>query len=556
MSLTKATYSMIQGAVTNVLDYGADSTGVADSTSAIQAAINATRTGTVYFPKGNYKVTDTINIGTDGTTTSVNLVGAQPYAPMAGFVWASIIDASTLGNKPLFVVGGLALNSDSNAIIGLKLQGPGQNGSTAVKLTTYATAAAYRSSSDPGPLPEGSAAVIRVAHCMITQFSYGVLGLLFLSNIEYNELRDLSEAVVIWPYTNDLHVENNHFYDIADAGIDSQRFGNTAAGVQTGNMILDGNMFEAQGATCIDIRLNNAIWTTVSNNVHGLGSAHCLYVENPGYAYDVNWLSVISNKYQGGSNGSLVLDLDPTYALPDYDQVVIQGNSAGSLVLKTAAKIAGDIFNQFITISTTDMSVGSISASRGQFPARTPNVNLISNGNFATNSGASYSQSNATYPYSGGTIPTGWTVNVSGAGVKLFWDVDGPLGTTNKGYRASGSEYAFDVRRDSSGSAGTVYFYQDVTVETNTVYTAVAFGSPVNVAWEIQICDTSNNVLATAKTLSGTASQQLCAAVSCNSNALTTLRIRFATSSTNTGYLRYVALYEGYWPVASIGFPN
>lgn len=46
MSLTKATYSMIQGAVTNVLDYGADSTGVADSTSAIQAAINATRTGT------------------------------------------------------------------------------------------------------------------------------------------------------------------------------------------------------------------------------------------------------------------------------------------------------------------------------------------------------------------------------------------------------------------------------------------------------------------------------------------------------------------------------
>ena len=31
MSLTKATYSMIQGAVTNVLDYRADSTGVADS---------------------------------------------------------------------------------------------------------------------------------------------------------------------------------------------------------------------------------------------------------------------------------------------------------------------------------------------------------------------------------------------------------------------------------------------------------------------------------------------------------------------------------------------
>ena len=41
MSLTKTSYSMISGAVFNVLDYGADSTGSADSTSAIQAAITA-----------------------------------------------------------------------------------------------------------------------------------------------------------------------------------------------------------------------------------------------------------------------------------------------------------------------------------------------------------------------------------------------------------------------------------------------------------------------------------------------------------------------------------
>ena len=538
----------------SVKDFGAVGDGVADDTLAIQNAINTVRIGTLYFPAGTYKVTDTIEIGTDGTATTINLIGDNPEAPMAGFVWSTIIDASSLGAQPLFEVGGLALNSDSNAIVGMKLLGPGQNGSIGIKLTTYATAADYRGSGDPGPLPEGSAAVIRVAHCMITQFSYGILGLSFLSNIEYNELRGLNEAIVVWPYTNDLHIENNHFYNIDNAGIDSGRFGNTAGNVQTGNMIINGNMFEAQGATCIDIKLDNAIWTTVSNNVHGLGSAHCLYVANPGYAYDVNWLSVISNKYQGGSNGSFLLDLDPSYALPDYDQVVIQGNSGGSLVLKTAAKIAGDIFNQFQNISTTDMSVGCISASRGQFPARTNNVNLISNGNFATNAGAGYSQSNATYPFTGGTVPTGWTVATSGAGVKLFWDVDGPLGTSDKGYRASGSQYAFDVRFDSSGSAGTVYFYQDVTVEANTVYTAVAFGSPTNVAWELQICDTSNNVLSTAKIINGTPSDLLLTAVSCNSNALTTLRVRFATSDANTGYFRYVAMYEGYWPVGSIGY--
>lgn len=57
MSLTKATYSMIDGAPVNVLDYGADPTGVADSQAAIQAAINAGNGRTVILPKGVYKLT-------------------------------------------------------------------------------------------------------------------------------------------------------------------------------------------------------------------------------------------------------------------------------------------------------------------------------------------------------------------------------------------------------------------------------------------------------------------------------------------------------------------
>ena len=84
MSLTKATYSMIQGAVFNVLDYGADPTGVADSTAAIQGAIDAAyalslgnitvpydtiRKGgsTVFLPAGKYKTTATIEIKEDVT---------------------------------------------------------------------------------------------------------------------------------------------------------------------------------------------------------------------------------------------------------------------------------------------------------------------------------------------------------------------------------------------------------------------------------------------------------------------------------------------------------
>jgi hypothetical protein len=60
MSLTKVTYSMIQGSPVNVLDYGADSTGVSDSTAAINLAIASGQS--VYFPKGTYLTTGNHNI--------------------------------------------------------------------------------------------------------------------------------------------------------------------------------------------------------------------------------------------------------------------------------------------------------------------------------------------------------------------------------------------------------------------------------------------------------------------------------------------------------------
>lgn len=56
MALTKVTYSMIEGAANNVLDFGADPSGATDSTAAIQAAINAAGRY-VYIPNGLYNVT-------------------------------------------------------------------------------------------------------------------------------------------------------------------------------------------------------------------------------------------------------------------------------------------------------------------------------------------------------------------------------------------------------------------------------------------------------------------------------------------------------------------
>lgn len=60
MSLTKATYSMINGAPINVLDYGAAGDGTTDDTSAIQSALNTGKT--VYFPDGTYKITSPLTV--------------------------------------------------------------------------------------------------------------------------------------------------------------------------------------------------------------------------------------------------------------------------------------------------------------------------------------------------------------------------------------------------------------------------------------------------------------------------------------------------------------
>lgn len=92
MSLTKVTYSMIQGAVANVLDYGADPTGVADSTAAIQNAINSSY-HTIYLPAGTYKTTSTLSI-TSVSGSEKKLIGAGTEATIINHIPASYVNTN------------------------------------------------------------------------------------------------------------------------------------------------------------------------------------------------------------------------------------------------------------------------------------------------------------------------------------------------------------------------------------------------------------------------------------------------------------------------------
>ena len=87
MSLTKASYAMINGAVINVLDYGAKGDGVTDDTSSIQAAFNASTNGQyVYFPVGTYLTSSTLTFDCSFGGSTSGIANNANLSPVKGTV--------------------------------------------------------------------------------------------------------------------------------------------------------------------------------------------------------------------------------------------------------------------------------------------------------------------------------------------------------------------------------------------------------------------------------------------------------------------------------------
>lgn len=97
MSLTKATYSMIDGPVGNVKDFGALGDGTTNDTAAIQAAVNAicAANGVLLFPPGDYRISAPITFPDE----SFRVVGSGPTATsIAQVVGGSAINLFNFAN--------------------------------------------------------------------------------------------------------------------------------------------------------------------------------------------------------------------------------------------------------------------------------------------------------------------------------------------------------------------------------------------------------------------------------------------------------------------------
>jgi hypothetical protein len=116
MSLTKVTYSMIQGAPVNVLDYGAKGDGATDDTAAIQAALNAITTGgEVVFPPGTYLVSGSGSLLQPKSNTA--LIGTRTASVIrinSASAAASIFGIGT--NVSGLVFEGLTLDGNSGVV--------------------------------------------------------------------------------------------------------------------------------------------------------------------------------------------------------------------------------------------------------------------------------------------------------------------------------------------------------------------------------------------------------------------------------------------------------
>lgn len=115
----------------NVLSYGADTTGVTDSTTAIQSAITAATnagSGTVFFPSGTYKISSALTIG----VSSISLVGNGP--------------SSTILSQTSTTANGITISSASGlndiSITGIGITGPGSG--SGIGITAIANAGALR----------------------------------------------------------------------------------------------------------------------------------------------------------------------------------------------------------------------------------------------------------------------------------------------------------------------------------------------------------------------------------------------------------------------------
>ena len=247
MALTKVTYSMIDGAFVNVLDYGAIGDGTADDTSAVQAAVDS-GASSVFFPDGTYL------INAVSLPSNIRLFGAATIKAKLGVS----VPGGDLYSKKLFTA-----SSQSNIMFdGLNFDGGivGPIASTEFAAT------------DPNSLESlleiSSCTELKIRGCTFNNFcaqatptgtrnqraKKGVIYVLACTDVEIFEC-EIGNNVFIEGFvildSSDITVRNNYSYQDDD----NRRLSTPVAvtGANTQNVLITDNTFIGHGGSGVNV---------------------------------------------------------------------------------------------------------------------------------------------------------------------------------------------------------------------------------------------------------------------------------------------------------------
>lgn len=307
MPLTKVSYSMIQGAEFNVLDYGADSTGATDTSTAIQAAFDAAAAaggGTVYLPSGTYLCNTPLvlqygvnlvgesrantTIKKDSTTTKAVTIYANPLIP-------EIYAPSTLPNN-------------INAILVLTgTPGPGRYTGTISDITfegTYAIAGNYESQKVQfGIVSVGSVSDFTLQNCNINQVEYGaIFPTIFVSEIRNNRISRCLHGLGIDGSSTSTAISTNYANDCRTYGFYLRALYYSEVSGNACDSLNRIDYYPTRTRTCNAYVFRSCTGLTITNNgqEQTLGR-NWTFISNYGLVFEGNLSIGLTSDYTGGN---------------------------------------------------------------------------------------------------------------------------------------------------------------------------------------------------------------------------------------------------------------
>lgn len=297
MALTKVTYSMIEGAPINVLDYGADPTGSSDSTAAIQAALDVG--GMVYLPDGIYKL-NSAPVTAPGTRASLGIKSNTTFFG-TGTLYSTYINSGDSDGANLIMA-----NDPSGSISNVVIDG------ITLKTNLASTLYNYHMINFIQPCDN-----ITVKNCTLKDFTYW--GISFTKKTISNIL-----------------VDNNRIYGSRATGI---WVGYEAENVIVTNNIVDGTAAGTYGS--VDDRIlvanHNTVQTSteltknvvIANNV-------CIYTDAKGISVGSIQNCVIDGNTLEKCRIPIMTIQDGTYITLKNENVVISNNAIWNSLVSTA----------------------------------------------------------------------------------------------------------------------------------------------------------------------------------------------------------------------------